>query len=299
MSYTSIKEICDRAAADQIPFWEAVMRDDMAERGVTREETFGRMRGMYRSMKEAFADYSGDRRSQSGMAGGAGGRFAAYRGRASSLTGPYIGRVVEIALKTSEGNACMRKIVAAPTAGSCGVLPAVLIAYETEKGALEDELVEALFTAAGLGQVIADRASIAGAYGGCQAEIGTAAAMASGALVQLQGGTAGQICDAAALTIKSMTGLVCDPVGGLVEVPCIKRNAFGAVSAVTGAELAMAGIRSVIPVDEVIDAMAEVGQYMPPRYKETSEGGLAVTPTARTLMERMRGSGERTESGPA
>ena len=180
-----------------------------------------------------------------------------------------------------ESNACMKRIVAAPTAGSCGVIPAVLLTYEKQKNVSEDKLVEALFVAAGIGEVIAASASIAGAEGGCQAEIGSASAMAAGALVCLQGGDAEAIMHGAALALKNMLGLVCDPVAGLVEVPCIKRNSYGAVNAVTSAQLAVAGIRSAIDPDEVIDSMRRIGNQLPACLKETSEGGLATTESAR------------------
>lgn len=178
----------------------------------------------------------------------------------------------------------MRRIVAAPTAGSCGVLPAVLLSYEEDFSATQEDLVKALYVAAGIGTVIAENASLAGASGGCQAEIGSASAMAAGALASLQGGDAETIMHAAALALKNMLGLVCDPVAGLVEVPCIKRNSCGAVNAVTSAQLALAGIRSAIAPDDVIDSMRRIGNQLPACLKETSEGGLAVTESARAYQ---------------
>ena len=194
-----------------------------------------------------------------------------------------------------ESNACMKRIVAAPTAGSCGVIPAVLISYEEvvaeseESGddPAEDRMVQALFTAAGIGKVIAENASIAGASGGCQAEIGTAAAMAAGALTFLQGGTTRQIMQAAAFALKNMLGLTCDPVGGLVEVPCIKRNVAGVVNAISAAQLAMAGIVSAISPDDTIDSMRRIGNELPVCLKETGMGGLAVTESAKKIMKKM------------
>jgi len=187
------------------------------------------------------------------------------------------------ALAVAEINACMGKIVAAPTAGSCGVLPAVLLAVEESRQVSEKELLLALFTAAGLGMILAERASVSGAEGGCQAEIGSAAAMAAAAAVELAGGSPRQTADAAAIAMKSMLGLVCDPVGGLVEVPCVKRNATGATIALAAAEMALAGVKSAIPIDEVIDTMGEIGKQMPCSLKETAQGGLAVTPTGRRI----------------
>lgn len=194
---------------------------------------------------------------------------------------------MERAVKMAESNACMRRIVAAPTAGSCGVLPAVLLTYADQIDADEDKIVEALYTAAGIGQIIAHRASISGAFGGCQAEIGSASAMAAGALVHLQGGSNEEICSGVAISLKSLLGLTCDPIGGLVEVPCVKRNVIGAVNAVTAADMVMAGVVSVIPADEVIDVMGEIGNEMPKKYKETAEGGLATTPTAMEIAKKI------------
>ena len=192
--------------------------------------------------------------------------------------------VIAAALSMGENNACMRRIVAAPTAGSCGVLPAVLLSYEEDFSATQEDLVKALYVAAGIGTVIAENASLAGASGGCQAEIGSASAMAAGALASIQGGDAETIMHAATLALKNMLGLVCDPVAGLVEVPCIKRNSCGAVNAVTSAQLALAGIRSAIAPDDVIDSMRRIGNQLPPCLKETSEGGLAVTESARAYQ---------------
>ena len=193
---------------------------------------------------------------------------------------------MEKAIKMGESNACMHRIVAAPTAGSCGVISAVFLVVEERLSLPEEKMVEAMFVSAGIGAVIAENASLAGASGGCQAEIGSASAMAAGGLAYLQGGSAEQIADAAAFALKNMLGLACDPVGGLVEVPCIKRNVAGAVNALTSAQLAMAGITSAIPVDEVIDAMRRIGNEMPSAIKETSLGGLATSPTAVRLTEK-------------
>ena len=167
------------------------------------------------------------------------------------------------------------------------MLPAVLVNYQKEKGTADEQIVRALYTAAGIGQVVAARSYIARASGGCQAEIGTASAMAAGALTALGGGTPSQITHAAAMALKNLLGLVCDPVGGLVEVPCVKRNVIGAVNAISAADMALAGIESRIPVDEVIDAMGEVGRRMPVEFRETALGGLAATPTGKAVKERM------------
>jgi L-serine dehydratase len=183
----------------------------------------------------------------------------------------------------------MGRIVAAPTAGSCGIIPAVLVTAMEERQLSEESVVDSMFTAAGIGMVIANRASISGAEGGCQAECGSASAMAAAALTELLGGSPAQAADACAIALKNTLGLVCDPVAGLVEIPCIKRNAAGAANALVAAELALAGIESVIPVDEVIDAMREIGAGMSDSLKETAKGGLAGTPTAKRLTKKIYG----------
>ncbi|MEW6622004.1 MAG: L-serine ammonia-lyase, iron-sulfur-dependent, subunit alpha [Bacillota bacterium] len=198
-----------------------------------------------------------------------------------------LSKVCARALAVSELNAAMGRIVAAPTAGSCGILPAVLATVGEDINSTDDEIVDALFVAAGIGIVIAERASISGAEGGCQAECGSAAAMAAGAVVYLYNGAPEQVFHGAALALKNTLGLVCDPVAGLVEVPCIKRNAILAVQALAAADLALAGVKSAIPPDEVIDAMGEIGRCMPAIYKETALGGLAATPTGIKLKERI------------
>jgi L-serine dehydratase len=203
------------------------------------------------------------------------------------ISDSFVGETISKALKMGENNACMKRIVAAPTAGSCGVLPAVLLTYEEQKGADLDRMVEAMFVAAGIGVVISVRAFLSGAAGGCQAEIGSASAMAAGALAYLQGGDGETIAHASAMVLKNLLGLVCDPVAGLVEVPCVKRNVIGAMGAIAYADMAIAGVRSQIPPDEVIDAMREIGEQLPITLRETGEGGLAATPTGAEIAERL------------
>ena len=245
------------------------------------------MRGLYEAMRRSARCYDPSLRSHSGMAGGSGALMRAYVQTGRTVCGPYIGQVLAQALEMAESNACMKCIVAAPTAGSCGVLPAVLLPYQEREQLPEDAMVRALYIAGGIGQVIAARASIAGASGGCQAEIGAAAAMGAGALCYLADGSPEAVCHAAAIALKSLLGLVCDPVAGLVEVPCVKRNAAGAMIAMSSADLALAGIRSVIPPDEVIDAMREVGDRMDPSLRETGIGGVAGTPFGQEMRDRM------------
>ena len=231
-------------------------------------------------MLEADKKYDPNLRSQSGLSGGDGARLEAFRKKENRLIGTFLAMVMEKAVKMAESNACMGRIVAAPTAGSCGVIPAVLLTYLEEKNVEKTRVVEALFVAAGIGQVIAETASISGAEGGCQAEIGSASSMAAGALTYLENGDNEQIANASALAMKNMLGLTCDPVAGLVEVPCIKRNVSGAVNAIISCQMSMAGIKSAIPVDEVFETMGRIGKLIPACLRETSLEGLAATPSA-------------------
>ena len=288
MSFRSLEEIVNKATEEKKLFWEILLEDDMAERMVTREESFEKMRGMYRMMQQADAHYDNNAMSASGLVGQDGAKMERLVEGKQSLSGDFIGMVMTKALKMGESNACMKRIVAAPTAGSCGVIPAVFLTYQEAYQATEEQMVEALFVAAGIGMVIAERAFIAGATGGCQAEIGSASAMAAGGLAYLRGGGEAEILDATAMALKNLLGLVCDPVAGLVEVPCVKRNVVGAVNAITSADMAMAGIRSRIPADQVIDAMRSVGITMPGALKETGEGGLAATPEGMKITEGLK-----------
>ena len=287
MGFHKLQEIADWVQQKNLPFWKVVMQDDRQERNVSEEESFGMMRSMYQAMREADQSYSPELRSASGMAGGDGARLEQFRRQENRLIGDFLTEVMEKAVKMAESNACMKRIVAAPTAGSCGVIPAVLLTYEKQKEAGEDRMTEALFVAAGIGEVIAASASISGAEGGCQAEIGSASAMAAGAVTYLEGGNTEEILHAAALALKNMLGLTCDPVAGLVEVPCIKRNVSGAVNAVVSSQMALAGLRSVIPPDEVIDSMRRIGKLLPGCLRETSQDGLAATPTAQKIGKQL------------
>ena len=290
MALDSMREIFDRMAEEGKPFWEIVLETDMEERQVTRNQSMAKMLTMWQAMSDAADGYTGRRRSVSGLVGGDGMKMRQYNLRGEAMTGGYVSEVIAEALSMAESNACMGRIVAAPTAGACGVLPAVLLPLCKYEELSQHQLLEALYVASGIGAVIAYRACIAGASGGCQAEIGTASAMAAGALVALRGGDGQQIGHAVAMALKNLMGLVCDPVAGLVEVPCVKRNVIGAVNAVSVADMAMAGITSQIPVDEVIDAMGEVGRRMPVGFRETALGGLAATPTGVAIQEKMRKS---------
>ena len=287
MALDSMKEIFERSARENIPFWEIVLQYDMEERQVSRQASMAKILSTWQAIQDAADSYTGTQRSVSGLVGGDGLKMRLYARRGESIGGEFMDEVIVQAISMAESNACMRRIVAAPTAGSCGVVPAVLLPLCEREHYTQHELLEALYVASGIGAVIAYRASISGAAGGCQAEIGTASAMAAGALVSLRGGTNEQIGHAVAMALKNLMGLVCDPVAGLVEVPCVKRNVIGAVNAISAADMALAGIESRIPVDEVIDAMGEVGRRMPVEFRETALGGLAATPTGKAVKERM------------
>lgn len=284
-SYNTLKELEELSNKEKIEVWKIIQKSDMEENERTEEKSFGKMKIMYEAMKEADKNYDGNLKSASKRAGGDGEKLHKYNKENKNICGEFIGLVMEKAIKMGESNACMKRIVAAPTAGACGVLPAVLISYQ-EHFNIEDEImIKAMYVAAGIGKVIATNAFIAGAAGGCQAEIGSASAMAAGALAFLQGGKVREIINATALALKNMLGLTCDPVAGLVEVPCIKRNSYGAVNAVTSTQLAMAGIESAIEPDDVIDSMRRIGNSMSPCLKETSTGGLAVTESAKNYLK--------------
>jgi len=285
MSFLSVNEMLSGARAAGLPLWQYVQETSANEAGISPEKSWEMMKKRLDAMKEADMAYNPALRSRSGLVGGDGGKMLGYSRSGKSISGGFVGEVISAALRMGECNACMHRILAAPTAGACGVMPAALLSYARKFDTAEEELVRALYVAAGLGTVIASRASISGAEAGCQAEIGSAAAMSAAALVYLHGGDEQQMAHACAMALKNMLGLVCDPVAGLVEVPCVKRNAAGAMNALTAAEMAMAGITSRIPADEVIDAMAAIGETLPASLRETGNGGVAATPTGIKFRE--------------
>lgn len=287
MGYRSLEDMAIAGEQKRCPFWKITLEEDCNERQVTEKESMEKMKEMYLAMKHADTLYDALLRSASGLVGGDGGKLEEYLEQGNSICGDFIGTVMARAIKMGESNACMKRIVAAPTAGSCGVLPAVLITMEEQFHFSEEIMIEALYVAAGLGNVIAKRAFISGAQGGCQAEIGSASAMAAGAAAYLKGGDTETILHACALALKNLLGLTCDPVAGLVEVPCVKRNVLGAVNALTSADIALAGIRSAIPPDQVIDTMRNIGLALPNSLKETGEGGLAITPQGIKIKEQL------------
>jgi L-serine dehydratase len=286
--YSSLEEICRITEKNKIAFWEVVLEDDAKEQGTDTSVSFEKMALAWQSMKEADEHYDPELRSRSNLAGGDAWKLRKRREEGKMICDDFSASVMERALRTAESNACMKRIVAAPTAGSCGVLPSVLISVQEKYSYTDEQMIQALITAGGIGGVIASRACLSGAEGGCQAEIGSASAMAAGALAFLQGGSADVISQASALALKNLLGLACDPVAGLVEVPCIKRNVIGAMNALSSADLALAGIKSRIPPDEVIDAMRSIGRKMDLSIRETGKGGLAATPTGLRINEALK-----------
>ena len=287
MSFLSCAEMLAYAHEQGCTLAQAVLRSDLAESRLTEEASRAEMRRLWQVMQATSRDYEPGRRSRSGLVGGDAAKVEQAAAQGRLLGGDYLAAVTAEALKTAECNACMKRIVAAPTAGSCGVLPAVLLPLARAGEAGDEAICEALYVAAGFGQVIAARATLAGAEGGCQAEVGAASAMAAAAMCYLKGGTPAACAAAAAMALGNLLGLVCDPVAGLVEVPCVKRNVVGAVNAVACANMALAGIDSAIPCDEVIDAMGRVGLQLSPDLRETGLGGLAATPTGRAIARRL------------
>ena len=285
--YKSLEDLIQKEKSSGNPFWKCAMKADCKEMDITEEAAFSRMKQMYLTMKEADASYEDTLVSRSGLVGTDGKKIHDARLEGKLICGDFIGRVIERAVKMGESNACMKRIVAAPTAGSSGVIPAVFITVQEEFNYTDDEMTEAMFVAAGIGGVIAHRAFLAGAAGGCQAEIGSASSMAAGAICYLKGGDATAIAHAAAIAMKNLLGLACDPVAGLVEVPCVKRNVIGAVNAMTSCDMVLAGMISKIPPDEVFDAMRAVGRAMPENVRETGTGGLAATPTGVKMREKI------------
>ncbi|MCR4822119.1 MAG: L-serine ammonia-lyase, iron-sulfur-dependent, subunit alpha [Treponema sp.] len=284
--FESLQSIIKQCESDKKNFAQIVIENEMKSTGSSKEKVMEKMKRMWSVMLESSESYQGSLHSKSGLSGGDGGIFSKYAQSGKGLSGGYISSVISEALKIAESNACMKRIVACPTAGSCGVLPSVLIPLYREKKFPEEKFIEALFVAAGIGQVIANKACISGAQGGCQAEIGSASAMAGASLVYLSGGNERQIAAAVGFCLQNLLGLVCDPVAGYVEIPCIKRNVIGAVNAVTVSDMVMAGLKEKIPADEIIEAMDQVGRKMDSSLRETGEGGIAACKTAREIVNK-------------
>lgn len=288
--YKSISKLVNAASSAGKTISEVVLADQAEQLCISPDALFERMDARLSVMEDSVkAGMNPALRSTSGLTGGDASRMWDHAA-SGGICGGFTNRAMARALAVSENNAAMGKIVAAPTAGSCGILPGAVVSMLDEGRCSREAAVMALFTAGAFGMVIAQNASIAGAEGGCQAECGSAAAMAAAALVELMGGTPQQCAHACAMAIKNQLGLVCDPVAGLVEIPCIKRNVSGVAIAFSSAEMALAGIESKIPADECIGAMREVGCSIPSALRETAKGGLAATPTGERLREQVFGS---------
>lgn len=292
MSFQSVNKLIEITQSAGIPLYEVMIQREIEHSEKSRKEILAQMASYLDVMEEAVKKgLEGKEGSRSGLSGGDAKKVQDYVKKGKTLSGNELLEAVSKAMATNEVNACMGIIVATPTAGSCGVIPGALFSVRERWQLSRDKMVHFLFTAGAFGQVIANRAFISGAAGGCQAEVGSAAAMAAAALVEMAGGSPEQSAEGAAITLKNVLGLVCDPVAGLVEVPCVKRNAMGVSLALVAADLALAGVKSRIPCDEVIDAMYRIGRTMPSTLKETALGGLAVTPTAKKWVERLQREG--------
>lgn len=286
ITYDSIQSLIDQAVLEGKLISQIVLIDKASQMEMTDKQLLKKMNDNLQVMKEAvLTGLESESKSVSGLSGGDAKKMMQSISAGRSIGGHLLSEVITKALAVSEVNACMGRIVASPTAGSCGIIPGLLLTLKEVYGLNDEKVVMSLFTASGFGMVIAKNAGISGAEGGCQAECGSASAMAAAAAVELAGGTPEMCGHAVAFALKSVLGLVCDPVAGLVEVPCVKRNASGAANALVAAEMALAGIESKIPVDEVIIAMKAVGDALPASLKETAEGGLADTPTGKKLAE--------------
>lgn len=288
--YDSIADLVSAAEKENVRISDLVIKEQAEARECSVEEMYNKMYKSFKVMIEAVEKgIVKDSRSVSGLTGGSAWKMREQVAAGKNICGPVFGNAMIMALAVSETNACMGKIVAAPTAGSCGILPAAILSVMNDRKIPEKDVVMSMFTASAIGLVAANKASIAGSEGGCQAECGVGSAMAAAAVTEMCGGTPQMVSDACAIAIKNILGLVCDPVAGLVEIPCIKRNAMGTANAFTAAELALAGITSAIPADETLWAMKKVGDSMSSALKETGEGGLAATPTGKRLKVQVFG----------
>lgn len=289
--FRTVAELIELAESQNISISEVMIQKEMEESGRSRESIFNQMEHNLSIMELAVERGTTENvRSHSGLTGGDAVLLQNYIKSGKSISGKILLDSVSKAVATNEVNAAMGTICATPTAGAAGVVPGVLFGIKEKLNPTREAMVRFLFTAGAFGFVVANNASISGAAGGCQAEVGSATAMAAAAVVEMAGGTPSQSAHAMAIALKNMLGLVCDPVAGLVEVPCVKRNAMGAAKAIVAADMALAGIKSAIPCDEVIDAMYRIGLQMPRALRETAEGGLADTPTARAFEKKLFGT---------
>ncbi|NBK48340.1 L-serine ammonia-lyase, iron-sulfur-dependent, subunit alpha [Staphylococcus delphini] len=287
--FKSVKELIERCEAENKAIYEIMLEQEMAVTGMTAEEVYTHMDHNLQTMENALEEGLAGVTSKTGLTGGDAVLMKQYIESGQALAGNLVLDAVSKAVATNEVNAAMGKICATPTAGSAGVVPGVLFSLKNRLQLNRQDMLNFLLTSGAFGFVVANNASISGAAGGCQAEVGSASAMAAAAIVEAAGGTPQQSAESFAICLKNMLGLVCDPVAGLVEVPCVKRNAAGASNAIVSADMALAGITSRIPTDEVIDAMYKIGQTMPSALRETGRGGLAGTPTGQRLKQQIFG----------
>lgn len=287
--FRNVKELVELATSENKLISELMIEQEILVTRRTREEIMNQMDQNLTVMEQAVEKGLKGVQSTSGLTGGDAVLIQNYMKNKKPLSGMLLLDAVSKAVATNEVNAAMGTICATPTAGSAGVVPGTLFAVQNQLNPTREEMIRYLFTSGAFGFVVANNASISGAAGGCQAEVGSAAAMAAAAIVEMSGGTPAQCAEAFAITMKNMLGLVCDPVAGLVEVPCVKRNAMGASNALVAADMALAGVTSRIPCDEVIGAMFKIGQQMPSSLRETARGGLAATPTGIALAEKIFG----------
>lgn len=286
--YNKANEIINQTKENNCRISDIVLQNECKITECSEEEVRNKVKAILKVMRDASqSGIDKETMSVSGLIGGNAVKAENYRKTNKTVCGDVVNRAIARALSTSEVNASMGRIVAMPTAGASGIVPAAVITAAENINADDDHIIDALFTASGVGQLIKKNATISGAEGGCQAECGAGAAMAAAAIVELYGGTPEMALDAAAIALKSVLGLVCDPVAGLVEVPCSKRNATGVVNAMACADMALAGIKSAIPFDEVVDAMYRIGKALPAALRETSMGGLATTPTGEAVRCRL------------
>ncbi|MGW7997022.1 L-serine ammonia-lyase, iron-sulfur-dependent, subunit alpha [Staphylococcus xylosus] len=287
--FKSVKELIEMCEAQDKKIHEIMLEQEMEVTGLSEADVYAHMDKNLQTMENALDEGLAGVTSTTGLTGGDAVLIKEYLKTGKSLSGATLLDAISKAVATNEVNAAMGKICATPTAGSAGVVPGVLFGLKPRLEPTRKDMLNFLLTSGAFGFVVANNASISGAAGGCQAEVGSAAAMAAGATVELAGGTPQQSAEAFAICLKNMLGLVCDPVAGLVEVPCVKRNAAGASNAIVSADMALAGVTSRIPTDEVIEAMYKIGQTMPSALRETGRGGLAGTPTGQRLKQEIFG----------
>lgn len=287
--YTTGKELLDKCIELSLPISEVVLIDEMKNTEESRESIISKLENILEIMKNS-SSYciENDIETLGGIIGGEAKKLNSYINSGNTICGEYINKAMMRAFSCSQYNASMGKICAAPTAGSCGIIPAALITAGEALNCSEGDLIKGLLASSGIGKIITINATVSGAEGGCQAECGSAAAMAAAGIVEMAGGTAEMSLNAAAIALKNIMGLICDPIAGLVEAPCSKRNSSGSVNAMTSADLALAGIKSVVSFDEAVEAMYNVGKALHPNLKETAKGGIAISKTGKKLAEKIK-----------